>query len=96
MSEDILTLYSADGQEMRFERVAAVRLEGREYAVLSPLERPAGMGENQALVFEIRPCEDGRAALSIVTEQSVIESVFNVYLSDMLQRTEEQARRKDF
>ena len=91
---EILTLTTADGRTLRFERVAAVRLEGREYAVLSPLERPVGMAENQALVFEIQPQPDGQAVLSIVADPTVIESVYNVYLSDMLQRTEEQARRK--
>ena len=94
MDEEVITLRSADGKELRFKAVASVPLEGRQFSVLAPEEPFPGMSDNQALVFEITGKNDETAAMNIVTDPYLINRVFDEYSAIMMRKTEEQARKK--
>ena len=91
---ETVTLYGADGNELKFKPVASVPLEGSIYSVLAPLEPIPGMNDNQALVFEVKELEGGRAALNIVTDTAVVYRVFEAYGELTLRETDERARKK--
>ncbi len=93
--EEIVSLYGADGREMKFKKVASVPMDGRIYVVLAPVEAIPGMNDNQALVFEVKELEDGRAALNIVTDPATVYQVYETYGEITLRETEEKARKKD-
>ena len=60
MEEDsIVTLTSADGQEIDFVEIAGIALRGNFYVILQPVELLEGMGEDEALVFKVTQDRDG-------------------------------------
>ena len=94
--EETVSLFSADGKEMKFRKVASVPMGGSVYAVLAPVEAIPGMSDSQALVFEVRELEGGRAALNIVTDPALVYQVYDAYGEMTLRRTDERARKKEF
>lgn len=95
-NEEIVSLYSAEGKELRFKRVAAVPMDGKMYVVLAPIVPFPGMRDNQALVFEVTGRDGENAALSIVTDTAIIFAVYEAYGEMTLRETDEKARKKDF
>ena len=93
--EEIISLHSADGKELKFTRVASVPMDGKTYAVLAPVEPLPGMQANQALVFEVTGREGEMAALNIVTDAAIVRAVYETYGEITLRETEEKARKKD-
>ena len=95
MSENnMISLWTGDGREMKFEQVAGIRLGSRRFAVLAPVEKLPGMQDNQALVCEITKGEGEDARLNIVTDPALVEAVFQEYQAVMAQKMEDQARAK--
>lgn len=95
INEETVSLFSADGKEMKFKKVASVPMDGSMYVVLAPMEAIPGMADNQALVFQVTKKADGQAALNIVTEPAIVYQVYETYGEITLHRTDEKARRKD-
>lgn len=93
--ENSVSLYSADGRELRFRRIASVPVDGSIYAVLAPEEPLPGMRDDMALVFEVTERESGMAAMNIVTDPHIIAAVYDAYGEMTLRETDEKARKKD-
>lgn len=77
--DDIVTLLSADGEEVDFVEIAGIALDGKFYAVLQPVELLEGMEEDEALVFEVGRNADGSDNFTIVTDDDIIDAVFEEY-----------------
>ena len=77
--DDIVTLTSADGEEIDFVEIAGIAHEGKFYAILQPVELVEGMEEDEALVFEVSRNEDGEDSFSIVLDDDIINPVFETY-----------------
>ena len=77
--DDIVTLTSADGEEIDFVEIAGIALNGKFYAVLQPVELLDGMEEDEALVFEVGRNEDGSDNFTIETDDDIIDAVFAEY-----------------
>lgn len=75
-NEDDITIYDEDGNPVKFEQVALIPLEEKIYAILKPVEPMEGLGEDEALVFEIDEAEE---SLNVVVEDDIIDAVFAVY-----------------
>ena len=57
--DDIVTLLSADGEEIDFVEIAGIAHKGNFYAILQPVELIEGMSEDEALVFLVTR-DDGK------------------------------------
>ena len=80
MEEDsIVTLTSADGQEIDFVEIAGIALRGNFYVILQPVELLEGMGENEALVFKVTQDRDGEDHFNIELDDEIISEVFDEY-----------------
>ena len=80
MEEDsIVTLTSADGQEIDFVEIAGIALRGNFYAILQPVELLEGMGEDEALVFKVTQDRDGEDHFNIELDDEIIGEVFDEY-----------------
>ena len=80
MEEDsIVTLTSADGQEIDFVEIAGIALRGNFYAILQPVELLEGMGEDEALVFKVTQDRDGEDHFNIELDDEIISEVFDEY-----------------
>ncbi|MBQ8726131.1 MAG: DUF1292 domain-containing protein [Clostridia bacterium] len=77
--DDIVTLLSADGEEIDFVEIAGIALNGKFYAVLQPVELLEGMEEDEALVFEVGRNEDGSDNFTIEMDDDIIDAVFAEY-----------------
>ncbi len=87
LEEDIITLTSADGEEIDFENIAGIAYNGKFYAILQPVELLENMDDDEALVFEVMKNPDGSENLNIVLDDDIISHVFEIY-NEMLDEQE--------
>ena len=77
--DDIITLLSADGEEVDFVEIAGIAYKGNFYAVLQPVELLEGMDEDEALVFKVTRGADGEDNFEIEMDDDIIDAVFEEY-----------------
>lgn len=77
-NEDIVSLVTADGEEVDFVEIAGISLDGKFYSILQPVELIEGMDEDEALVFEASQ-SGGETQFNIVLDDDIIDRVFDVY-----------------
>ena len=77
--DSIVTLTSADGQEIDFVEIAGIALRGNFYVILQPVELLEGMGEDEALVFKVTQDRDGEEHFNIELDDDIIGEVFEEY-----------------
>ncbi len=77
--DDVVTLLSADGEEIDFVEIAGIAYKGAFYAILQPVELLDGMDEDEALVFKVTRGKDGEDKFEIELDDSVIDAVFAEY-----------------
>ena len=88
-----ISLFNEKGEEVKFEQIALIPIEEDIYAILKPIEQMEGIGEDEALVFEIVESdnEDDGDYLNLVSDIDVIDKVFEVYNKLM---DEEEAKQR--
>ena len=77
--DDIVTLLSKDGEEIRFVEIAGIAHKGNFYAILQPEELIEGMNDDEALVFKVTRGEDGQDKFEIELDDEIIDAVFKTY-----------------
>ena len=77
--DDIVTLLSANGEEIDFVEIAGIAYKGHFYAILQPVELLDGMEEDEALVFKVSRGEDGEDKFEIELDDEIIDAVFAEY-----------------
>jgi len=77
--DDIVTLLSADGEEIDFVEIAGIAYKGNFYAILQPVELLEGMDDDEALVFKVSRGKDGEDKFEIELDDATIEAVFAEY-----------------
>ncbi|MBQ8145416.1 MAG: DUF1292 domain-containing protein [Clostridia bacterium] len=78
-NEDIITLKSADGENIDFVEIAGIALKGSFYVILQPVELLEGMSDDEALVFKLERLESGEDKYTIVLEDEIVDAVFEEY-----------------
>ncbi len=76
--DDIITLTTAEGEEVDFVEIAGIAHKGNFYAILQPVELLDGMDDDEALVFRVTKGRDGDQ-FSIETDDAIIDAVFAEY-----------------
>ena len=77
--DDIITLTTADGEEVDFTEIAGIAHDGRFYVILQPIELLDGMEEDEALVFSVTRGEGDSDKFEIVLDDEIIDAVFAKY-----------------
>ncbi len=77
--DDIITLTTADGEEVDFVEIAGIAHDGKFYAILQPVELLEGMDDDEALVFEVVRNADGSDGFNVVLDDEIIDAVFAEY-----------------
>lgn len=77
--DDIVTLTTANGEEVDFVEIAGIAYGGKFYAILQPVELLDGMDDDEALVFRVSRGADGEDKFDIETDDYIIERVFEEY-----------------
>ncbi len=86
--EEVITLFSEDGEEIEFVEVASIELEDKCYSILQPVELLEGMEEDEALVFEIVESEEGEK-FQLIDDDAIIDAVFEEY-NKLLEEVDEE------
>lgn len=86
-NDDIITLNTADGEEIKFIEIAGIAHKGNFYAILQPVELIPGMNEDEALVFKVTRLPDGQQHFEIEFDDEIIDAVFKIY-NDLLDNQE--------
>ena len=77
--DDIVTLMSADGEEIDFFEIAGIAYRGNFYAILQPVDLLENMADDEALVFLVERNENGEDKFTIVVDDDIIDAVFVEY-----------------
>ena len=77
--DDVITLMTAEGEEVDFVEIAGIAYRGNFYAILQPVELLDGMEEDEALVFKVSRGKDGEDKFEIELDDTVIDAVFEEY-----------------
>ena len=78
-NDDIITLTTADGEEINFIEVAGIAYNGKFYSSLAREEPLEGMDDDEALVFEVTRGANDEDSFSIVTDDDILDAVFAEY-----------------
>ena len=89
---DPIVMYNEKGEKVEFEQIAIIPVEERIFAILKPTEVMEGIGEDEALVFEIVENEEDEEEdyLNLVSDIDIIDKVFDVYNKLMDEEEEKQ------
>lgn len=94
-NKEPITLMDEKGKQLSFEQIAMivheVKKEKKLFAILKPVDKIEGLGENEAIVFRVEQDKDGNTTLRIEEDEDVAIDVFNEYY-DLLE--EELAKEK--
>lgn len=77
--EGVITLTTAEGEDVDFLEIAVIPHDGNFYAILQPIELLAGMEEDDALVFKVTRTPDDEANFELELDEEAIEAVFEIY-----------------
>ncbi len=71
--ESILTLTDENGDELRFEYLDCIELDGTEYLVLMPEE------SNEIVILEIQPVDDENENYVAVESEETLDAVYGIF-----------------
>ena len=95
-NKEPITLMDEKGKQIYFEQIAMivheVKKEKKLFAILKPIDKIEGLGENDAIVFLVDQDKDGNTILKIEEDEDVAMDVFDEYY-DLLE--EEVAKQKE-
>ena len=95
-NKEPITLMDEKGKQISFEQIAMivheVKKEKKLFAILKPIDKIEGLGENDAIVFLVDQDKDGNTILKIEEDEDVAMDVFDEYY-DLLE--EEVAKQKE-
>ncbi|MBQ9792597.1 MAG: DUF1292 domain-containing protein [Clostridia bacterium] len=80
-NNDPIFLFNEKGEKVEFEQIALIPVEERIFAILKPTDKIEGIGEDEALVFEVVEGEEDEEDdyLNLVSDVEIIDKVFDVY-----------------
>ena len=87
--DEYITLMTGDGEELQFEELATIFFNTKDYAILKPVRPIEGMEDEEAFVFRYHKRKDGKKVYDIVTDEQIIEAVFDEY-NHLVEMQEEQ------
>ena len=71
--ESILTLTDENGDELRFEYLDCIEMEGIEYLVLMPEE------SNEIVILEIQPVDEENENYVAVEDEKTLDAVYAIF-----------------
>ena len=94
-NKEPIVLVDETGKQLTFEQVAVipyeVRKEKRLYAVLKPIDKIEGIGDDEAIVFVVDQDKDGNSIIKVEEDEEVAISVFDKYY-DLLEEAQKQEK----
>lgn len=83
--DDIVILVDEDGEEVEFEHIDTIEMNGNEYVVLAPLEEEDAeeSDEEEVIILKIEHNEDGEDSFVTVEDDDELDEVFEEFQTRM-------------
>jgi uncharacterized protein YrzB (UPF0473 family) len=83
--DDIVVLVDENGEEVEFEHIDTIELNGNEYVVLAPLEEEDSdeQEEEEVIILKIEHGEDGEDSFVTVEDEDELDEVFEEFQARM-------------
>jgi uncharacterized protein YrzB (UPF0473 family) len=81
--DDIVILLGEDGEEVEFEHLDTVELNGSEYVVLLPLEEQENEEVDEVVILKIEHDEEGEDSFVTVDDEEELNRVFEEFKTRM-------------
>ena len=88
-NNDAIILMNEKGEEIPFEQIALIPINDNTYAILKPMIPLEGLSENEGLVFVIETNAEGMEYLALVTDDNIIDDVFDIY-DELVEESEDE------
>ncbi|MBQ3571651.1 MAG: DUF1292 domain-containing protein [Clostridia bacterium] len=79
MDENIITLRSANGEDIEFQEIAGIAYEGNFYVIMQPVVLLEGMDQDEALVFKVIADGKENSSFELVLDDEILDAVFAEY-----------------
>lgn len=77
-----IVLFDENEKEIEFEQIAVIPVKEQVYTILKPVKKMEGVGEDEALVFELEETPEGEELLNLLDpneDSDIIDIVFAEY-----------------
>jgi uncharacterized protein YrzB (UPF0473 family) len=83
--DDIVTLIDENGEEVEFEHIDTIEMNGNEYVVLAELqeEESDDQEEEEVIILKIEHGENGEDSFVTVEDEDELDSVFEEFQARM-------------
>lgn len=81
--DDIVVLLGEDGEEVEFEHLDTVELNGSEYVVLLPIEEQENEEVDEVVILKIEHDEEGEDSFITVDDEEELNRVFEEFKTRM-------------
>ena len=81
--DDIVVLVDENGEEVEFEHIDTIEMNGNEYVVLAPLEEEEAdeKDEEEVIILKIEHGEEGEDSFVTVEDEDELDEVFEEFQS---------------
>ena len=82
--DNIVVLVDENGENVEFEHLDTIEMDGSEYVVLLPLEEGNGDGEvDEVIILKIERNDDGEDTFITVEDENILNEVFEEFKERM-------------
>lgn len=83
--DDIVILVDENGDEVEFEHIDTIEMNGNEYVVLAPLEEEDAdeQEEEEVVILKVEHGEDGEDSFVTIEDDNELDEVFNEFQNRM-------------
>ncbi len=81
--DDIVVLLGEDGEEVEFEHLDTIEMDGNEYVILLPLEEQENEEVDEVVILKIEHNEDGEDSFITVDDEEELNKVFEEFKTRM-------------
>lgn len=81
--DDIVVLLGEDGEEVEFEHLDTIELNGNEYVILLPLDEQENEEVDEVVILKIEHNEEGEDSFITVDDEEELNRVFEEFKTRM-------------
>jgi len=81
--DGIVVLVGEDGEEVEFEHIDTIEMNGNEYVVLIPVDEQEDEEVEEVVILKVEYGDDGEESFVTVDDEEELESVFEEFKARM-------------
>ncbi len=81
--DDIVILVGEDGEEVEFEHIDTIEMNGNEYVVLIPVEEQENEEVEEVVILKVDHSDDGEDSFVTIDDEDELNNVFEEFKTRM-------------